>query len=191
MNRSVCIVAILIGLSGCSSKLSEEEEKQALACLVKISVPIKLLKDSGNDVSPPEITTYAQALQESRSRQYWLLTTAHQALQPGNDPHAARAWLKDYEMCGSPTVSIENPTYLRVTGWEDRKNESVLNSIYEANAAFDAAQNDILKDYAKKATSHETSSSAGVRIDTYQMKDGSFKICTTTVRGGGKAVSCH
>jgi hypothetical protein len=61
----------------------------------------------------------------------------------------------------------------------------------EGNRKVDQAMEDMLHRYREKAVSTETSSHAGVRVDTFVMTNGTIVICSTTVRNNARATSCN
>jgi len=58
-------------------------------------------------------------------------------------------------------------------------------------AIIDQAQDDVLKDYERRAVKHIVATGPGPRVDTFVLKDGRIVLCKTTITNGGKAVDCH
>lgn len=65
-------------------------------------------------------------------------------------------------------------------------------SVNSMNLEIDAAQDEVLNDFKKQAVEHFVSNGAGrVKVDTFILKNGEMKICTTTISDQGKAIDCH
>lgn len=72
---------------------------------------------------------------------------------------------------------------------EQRKldQERYVQTEIEINAALD----NVLAGWKKKAVQHYVADGVGPRVDTFVMKDGSTVLCTTSFRNGIRAVSCN
>lgn len=188
-----CSALTIIGCTRIGS-LSDQEKIEAHKCIGKINIALRLTESLGAHTSPSQETNYYEALQESRARHYSYLTQAKKYLEDGIQNHQsdmARAYLESYDVCKQDHISIENPGYMESTKWAEKKRREERAEIDEATRDFDAAQDDILKDYAKKAAKHYITPGPSIRIDTFLMKNGSMVICKTSVVGGGRATSCN
>lgn len=109
----------------------------------------------------------------SDSKKFWIRSVC--------DEDKVQAYYRNYDP-NKPYAPVQSAKTMIREAWEeaDRSNR-------EANKAME----DMLSGYQKRARSSSTSSSAGVRIDSFVMRDGTVVVCGTTFRNGARVTTCN
>lgn len=189
---------------GCAPKpLESQEVHKVNLCMSGLNAAINAYTVRGHTTAPAQISSYEEALQNSRAVLYVKYQGVADEIKKGMNNQDSeglatiRRHLDDRETCGAlGGVPLDNPKDFDLMYWqkenERTKKQEAADLRYKALGDWDKAIRDEAAERRQRleraSTSVRTTNKDGVRVDQYILKKGGIIGCTTTVNGNSPAM---